>query len=194
MSKQKIKKSLKKKLLKFSELVLVFLFTTFMIIIMAFYYDELGTIPTTILIIAAVALFLPKFLRRNFGTDKMKDIEAVKGIDFQNSIGSFLWTRVDETGFFPYREFVTHFCRPKLMKKQLQGKVYYIDFKAKCLIATIQLLYGTLFLFLFIKIGKINNPLIAIFAILSVTIISIKSCDKTRNFIIRKSAKILTKI
>ena len=66
--------SLKQKLLRISEVTLVFLLVVFMAIIMAFYYNELGPIPTTILIIVAVALFLPKFLRRNFETDKMKDI------------------------------------------------------------------------------------------------------------------------
>jgi len=187
MSEQKIKKSLKQKLLKFSELALVFLFVTFMAIVMAFYYDELGLALTTTLIIVAVALFLPNFLRRNFNTDKKRNLEMVKALDYQDAIGSFLWTKADKSGLFPYREFNTSFA--KSPKEQVEGKVFYIDFKAKCLVALVQVLHMIFLPFAFVYIANLKNPMISIFAILIVTILFVKSYDKTRNFIIRKSAK-----
>lgn len=187
MSEQKIKKSLKQNLLKFSELALVFLFATFMAIVMAFYYDELGLALTTTLIIVAVALFLPNFLRRNFNTDTKKNLEMVKALDYQDAIGSFLWTRADKSGLFPYKEFNTSFV--KSAKEQVEGKVFYIDFKAKCLVALVQVLHMIFLPFAFVYIANLKNPLISIFAILIVTILFVKSYDKTRNFIIRKSAK-----
>jgi hypothetical protein len=187
MSEQKIKKSLKQKLLKFSELALVFLFATFMAIVMAFYYDELGLALTTTLIIVAVALFLPNFLRRNFNTDKKRNLEMVKALDYQDAIGSFFWTKADKSGLFPYKEFNTSFV--KSAKEQVEGKVFYIDFKAKCLIAFVQVLHMIFLPFAFVYIANLKNPLISIFATLIVTIFLVKSYDKTRNFIIRKSAK-----
>lgn len=187
MPKQKITTSLKQNLLKISEVALVFLFTAFMAIIMAFYYDELGLVLTTILIIVAVALFLPNFLRRNFNTDKKKNLEMVKALDYQDAIGSFIWTKADKSGLFPYREFNTSFI--KSPKEQVEGKVFYIDFKAKCLIAFVQVLHMIFLPFAFVYIANLKDPLISIFAILIVTILFVKSYDKTRNLIIRKSAK-----
>lgn len=177
-----------RKLLKLTEITMATAFMIFLATVLVFFYEDLGYLPTIAIIIIVGALFLPRFLRRNFGTDKNRNIEAVKGIDFQSSIGSFLWTRVDETGFFPYREFVTRF-RPKLMRKQLQGKVYHINFRAKCLIVLTQFLYAACFLFIFANIERIDDPLMAIFTILATIVLLIKFCDKTRNFIIRKSAK-----
>jgi len=179
--------SLKQKLLRISEVTLVFLLAVFIAIIMAFYHDELGPISTTILIIVAVALFLPKFLRRNFETDKRDNLETVKSIDYQNSIGSFFWTRPDKTGLFPYREFVTSFT--KSAKKQLQGKIFYIDFKAKCLVAAVQILHIIFLPFAIVYASRIKDPLTSFFIILIVAIVFIKSYDGTRNFIIRRLAK-----
>lgn len=187
MSEQAAITPLKQKLLKLSELILAFLFATFMATIMAFYYDELGPAITTILIIVVVTLFLPNFLRRNFNTDKKKNLEMVKALDYQDAIGSFLWTRANKSGLFPYREFNTSFV--KSPKQQVEGKVFYIDFKAKCLIALIQVLHMIFLPFAFVYISHLKDPLTSIFVILIGTVLFVKSYDKTRNFIIRKSAK-----
>lgn len=187
MSEQTAITPLKQKLLKLSELILAFLFATFMATIMAFYYDELGPAITTILIIVVVTLFLPNFLRRNFNTDKKKNLEMVKALDYQDAVGSFLWTRANKSELFPYREFNTSFV--KSPKQQVEGKVFYIDFKAKCLIALVQVLHMIFLPFAFVYISHLKDPLTSIFVILIATVLFVKSYDKTRNFIIRKSAK-----
>ena len=156
---------------------------------MAFYYNELGPIPTTILIIVAVALFLPKFLRRNFETDKMKDIG---GAYHQEKIGSFLLTRADKTGFYPYREFnsIFAFISPiKYSRKQHKSKIYYIDLKTKCLILLIHAVLFLGFILAFLKVSKIENNLLSIVLILVSTIVFFQFFDTVRNFIIKKFAK-----
>ena len=189
MTEQKIKTSLRQKLLKVTEIIIVFLFTIFIGTFMAFYYDELGPVISTILVIVFVVLFLPKFLRRNFGTDKeeYQNIEVIGSPDYQNKIGSFIWTRTDNNGLFAYREFVTGSFRSA--KKQLEGRIFYIDFKAKCLIAVVQILHIISLPLIFIYIRKIKEPIMAIFVIVIASIFFIKSYDKTRNFIIRKFKK-----
>ena len=59
-------------------------------ILMAFYYDKIGSTITLVIVIGSVALLLPRFLRRHFGTDKLNYIEEVI-TSYRIDVGSFFW-------------------------------------------------------------------------------------------------------
>ncbi len=157
-------------------------------ILMAFYYDKIGSVITLVIVIGAVFLLVPKLLRKNFGTDKLNYIDKVHKSQLE-----LYFATPNKDGLYPCKKF-NSFCifSNKSAKKQLRSKVYYIDLKAQILLFLIGALGGVFFLFVFFYIWQTlqkYNFLISILFLIIFLILSIKFIDMAGNFIIKKFAK-----
>lgn len=116
-------------------------------IFMASLYNdaEFYAIPCIALIVGIVIYLLSKILRQKF-----QNMSCTSLIDYQEKIGSVIYTEKDKTGFYPYRKISFGFN----ISEDVVSEIYYIDDKIR---KKLYLLHSLTVIFVLLLITQMGN-------------------------------------
>jgi len=175
----------------FFKLTLVVLLLVSSVIFMASYYNEnkLYAVLSIAVIVLFVSYFVPKILRKKYGST----IEIAEKEVFRHKFGEFLTFREKDTnGLYPYKLYIFDlylplgFLRFKKIKNHNKSKNYYLDDRGRSLLIRVEFLISLFILVCFFLSQYFYNEKFYFVLLIVLIVLNAFLLIKIRNYIIKQ--------